>query len=99
MGGQKLKTEDALNEYERNSMNKVRRITTAEAAALMQKDALFVREAMRRDLLNIGVAMQLDGRKRWTFFISPPLLADYLGITVDELWTRLEEVRRNDQTA
>lgn len=71
-------------------MNKLRKITTAEAAALMQKDALFVREAMKRDLLNIGVAMQLEGRQRWTFFISPPLLAEYLGITVDELWERLE---------
>ena len=72
-------------------MNKLRKITTAEAAALMQKDALFVREAMKRGILDIGVAMQLEGRKRWTFFISPPALAAYLGITVEELWERLGE--------
>lgn len=77
-------------------MNKLRKITTAEAAALMQKDALFVRVAMQRDLLNIGVAMQLEGRQRWSYFISPQLLADYMGITVDELWKRLEEGETKD---
>lgn len=70
-------------------MNKLRKITTAEAAALMQKDALFVREAMKRGMLEIGVAMQLEGRQRWSFHISPPALAAYLGITVEELWERL----------
>ena len=77
-------------------MNKLRKITTAEAAALMQKDAMFVRVAMQRDLLNIGVAMQLEGRQRWSYFISPQLLADYMGITVDELWKRLEEGETKD---
>ena len=72
-------------------MARLRKITTAEAAAIMRKDALFVREAMKRGMLDIGVAMQLEGRQRWTFFISPPALAAYLGITVDELWEMLPE--------
>ena len=71
-------------------MKKLRRITTADAAAVMGCDPLFVREMMRRDRLPIGVADKKEDSKRTTFFISPKLLADYLGITVDELWARLE---------
>lgn len=75
-------------------MSKLRRITTAEAAAVMGCDPLFVREMMRRDKLPIGVADKKEDSKRTTFFISPKLLADYLGISVDELWERLSEKER-----
>lgn len=72
-------------------MKKLRRITTADAAAVMGCDPLFVREMMRLDKLPIGIAEKKEDSKRTTFFISPKLFADYLGITVDELWERLEE--------
>lgn len=71
-------------------MKKLRRITTAAAAAVMGCDPLFVREMMRRDKLPIGIARKDEDSKRTTFFISPKLFAEYLGITVDELWERLE---------
>lgn len=70
-------------------MTRVRTITVNEAAAVMGKSSLFVREAMRRELLPIGTAMQMPGSTRWNFFISPPMLAEYLGITVDVLWEAL----------
>lgn len=72
-------------------MKKLRRITTADAAAVMGCDPLFVREMMRLDKLPIGIAEKKEDSKRTTFFISPKLFADYLGITIDELWERLEE--------
>ena len=75
-----------------SKVQRLRKITTAEAAAIMGKDQLFVREAMKQGLLNIGVAMLMPGSKvRWSYFISAQLLADYLGITVDQLWEMLPE--------
>lgn len=56
----------------------VGKVTVAEAARRMGKSQLFVREAMKRDLLPIGTAMQLPGSTKWTFHISPALLDAYL---------------------
>lgn len=69
-------------------MTKPKRITTAQAAKLMGKTPLFVREGMRRELLPIGRAMQLS-EHRWTFYVSPPLLAAYIGVDLDDLWAEL----------
>lgn len=71
-------------------MKKLRRITTADAAAVMGCDPLFVREMMRREKLPIGIAKKDEDSKRTTFYISPKLFAEYLGISVEELWERLE---------
>lgn len=70
-----------------------KKILPCEAAKLMQKSNLFVYEAMKRGLLDIGIAMQLPDRQKWTFSISPPKLADYLGIDVPTLNERLKELR------
>lgn len=78
-------------------MARLRKIKVAEAAAIMGKTELFIREAMRRGLMNIGVAMQMPGSVKWTFFISPPLLAEYLGITVDELWEMLPDEEESEE--
>lgn len=69
-------------------MNK---ITVTQAAALMGKSALFVREAMRREVLDIGIAMQMPGSEKWNFHISPQKLAEYLGVSVEELMERANE--------
>ena len=68
------------------------RITTAQAGALMGKGALFVREGMRRGELDLGTAMQLPGSSKWNFHISPRKLAEYLGITQEELQRALQEI-------
>ncbi len=66
------------------------KISVPEAAKIMQKSVLFVYEGMRRGVLPIGEAMQMPGSTKWTYFISPPLLAQYLGVELKDL---LEEVR------
>ena len=66
------------------------KISVPEAAKVMQKSSLFVYEGMRRGVLPIGEAMQMQGSTKWTYFVSPPLLAQYLGVRLEDL---LEEVR------
>ena len=67
------------------------KISVTEAAKVMQKSILFVYEGMKRGVLPIGEAMQMPGSTKWTYFISPPLLAQYLGVELKDL---IEEVRR-----
>lgn len=64
-------------------MNRPKKITVQTAARLMGKSTLFVREGMRRGLLPIGEAMQMPGSNKWSFYISPKLLADYIGVSVE----------------
>ena len=64
-------------------MNMPKKITVQTAARLMGKSTLFVREGMRRGVLPIGEAMLLDGSTKWTFYISPPLLAKYIGVDLE----------------
>lgn len=69
------------------------KINVAEAARLLGKSNLFCYEAMRRGCLNIGVAIQMPNSTKWTFSISPTLLAEYLGIDIPTLNERLREIR------
>lgn len=69
------------------------KILPAEAAALMGKSTLFVYVGMQRELLEIGVAMQMEGSSKWTYSISPSMLANYLGVDVETLFERLAEIR------
>ena len=64
-------------------MNKPKKITVETAARLMGKSTLFVREGMRRGVLPIGIAEQMPGSQKWSFYISPKLLADYIGVSVE----------------
>lgn len=64
-------------------MNRPNKITVQLAAKLMGKSTLFVREGMRRGVLPIGEAYQLPGSSKWTFYISPPLLAQYIGADLE----------------
>ena len=68
------------------------KISVPEATKVMQKSVLFVYEGMKRGVLPIGEAMQMPGSTKWTYFISPPLLAQYLGVKLEDL---IEEVRNN----
>lgn len=64
-------------------MNRPKKITVQTAAKLMGKSTLFVREGMRLGRLPIGEAYQLPGSTKWTFYISPPLLANYIGVPLE----------------
>ena len=66
------------------------KISVPEAAKIMGKSVLFVYEGMKRGVLPIGEAMQMPGSSKWTYFISQPLLAQYLGVELKDL---IEEVR------
>ena len=76
-----------------------KRILPCEAAKLLGKSPLFVYEAMKRGFLNIGVAMQLPNSKKWTFSISPTMLAEYLGIDMQTLNAQIADIRRTQKNA
>lgn len=67
----------------------MKNITTEMAARLMGKSPTFVREAMKRGAIDIGTAVKLPDSTRWNFHICTPKLADYLGITVEQLMTEV----------
>lgn len=66
------------------SDNKNMKITTAEAAEIIGASPQFVRVAMQRGVLNIGVAMKMPGSSQWTYNISPKLLAEYTGTDIQK---------------
>ena len=71
-------------------MNRPKRITTAQAAKLMGKSPLFVREGMKRGVLPIGEVMMMPGSEtRSSYYVSPPLLAAYIGVDLETLWDQL----------
>lgn len=66
------------------------KITPAMAAELAGKSTQFIRIGMQRNLLNppIGTAIRLTG-ERYCYDIRPQKLADYLGVTVEEMYRKL----------
>lgn len=60
------------------------RITVYKAAELLGKSPQFIREGLRQGKLNIGTAVNVNG-KRWNFYISAGKLADFMGINKEEL--------------
>lgn len=75
------------------------KILTSEVAKLLGKSELTIREGIRREHFDFGVAYRMEGNKRWNFTISPAKLADFIGISVEELWKRVGEVRNETKTA
>lgn len=59
-----------------------KRISTAEAAAIIGASPQFVRAAMQQGALNIGSCVKMSSI--WTYNISPKLLADYTGKDVEK---------------
>ena len=75
------------------------KILTADVAKLIGKSELTIREGIRREYFDFGIAMQLPGSKRYNFTILPAKLAEFLGISVEELYQRVSEVRNDTETA
>ena len=61
-----------------------------DAARLIGKPAMWVMLGLRQEKLPIGCAVLGEGG-RWSYDIRPERLAQYMGITTDELWDRLGE--------
>ena len=64
-------------------MQRPKKIRVDDAARLMGKSTLFVREGLKRGVLPIGEAFQLPGSTRWCYYISPPALAQYIGVPLE----------------
>ena len=63
-----------------------------DAARLLGKPPMWVMLGLRQGRLPIGAAVLGDGG-RWSYDVRPERLAQYMGITLDELWDRLEKAR------
>ena len=56
-----------------------RNVSIRETAQLMGKSEMFVRIGLRRGVLPIGTAIKLPDSSRYTYYISPKLLEEFLG--------------------
>ena len=74
------------------------KILVSDVAKLIGKSELTVREGIKREYFDFGIAMQLPGSTRWNFTIFPAKVAEFLGISVEDLYERIGEVR-DSQTA
>ena len=66
----------------------LKKITTAEAAAILGVSPQFVRVAMQQGKLNIGTCIKMSSI--WTYHISEKLLEEYCGKNVT---AELERIR------
>lgn len=57
-------------------------ISVKEASKLMGKSEMFVRIGLQRGILPIGNAVKLSSK--YTYYISPKLLGDYIGKNLEE---------------
>ena len=46
-------------------------VSVLQAARIMGKDQSFIREAMKRGLIDIGTCYQKEGSSQYDFYISP----------------------------
>lgn len=59
-------------------MKECRGISIKTAATIMGKSHQFIRIGLQRQLLPFGSAVKLS--TRWTYYISPRLFCDYVGL-------------------
>lgn len=64
----------------------VKRISTALAAKIIDKAEDYVRFGLQQQRLPFGTAVQ-TGVNRWSYHISPKLLSDYSGLSIEEIET------------
>lgn len=68
------------------------KIKVTEAAAVLCVSDQFVRIGLQRGILPIGTAIKMSSK--WTYQISPKLLADYSGADVSK---ELEKIRKAEK--
>lgn len=54
-------------------------IPVVQAAKIMKKDQQFIRQAMIKGLLPIGLVYKKDGANQYDYYISPKLFWEYTG--------------------
>ncbi len=67
------------------------KIKVTEAAAILHVSDQFVRIGLQRSILPIGTAIKMSSK--WTYQISPKMLADYSGADVEK---ELARIRTNN---
>lgn len=67
------------------------KIKVTEAAAVLHVSDQFVRIGLQRGILPIGIAVKMSSK--WTYQISPKMLADYSGADISKELTRIREMR------
>lgn len=73
---------------------KIKKIPVQLAADLMGKNYNFLRIALQRGLLPIGVAIKTHQEKklgRYTYYVSPALFMAYTGYTEEDIITAAKE--------
>lgn len=65
------------------------KIKIKQAARLMGASEQYVRDGLKTQQLPIGSAVQMS-KKKYTYNISPGKLAEYLGISTEELKELIE---------
>ncbi|NBH24405.1 hypothetical protein D3Z60_01040 [Lachnospiraceae bacterium] len=59
-------------------------IPVTEAARIMKKDQQFIRQAMIKGILPIGLAFRKEDSKQYDYYISPKLFYEYTGYVYNE---------------
>lgn len=70
---------------------KIGKIKVSEAAEILHVSHQFVRIGLQRGILPIGTAIKMSSK--WTYQISPKMLADYSGADLDK---ELAQIRAGD---
>lgn len=66
------------------------KVTTHDAARILEKSEQFVRIGLQRNLLPFGFAMKRSGASKFDYFINPAQFAAYCGVTLADLEGRLK---------
>ena len=69
------------------------KILPSDVAKLIGKSELTIREGIKREFFDFGVAMQLPGSEKYNYTIFPAKVAELLGISVEDLYEKISEVR------
>lgn len=59
-------------------------IPVTEAAKIMKKDQMFIRQGMIKGILPIGTVFKKDGSNQYDYYISPKLFWEYTGYIYKE---------------
>lgn len=68
-------------------------LTIYEVAALLGKPKEYVYGVVQAGVVDFGSYYKKEGKSRGTYFFPPGRLASYLGITIEELFRELEEIK------
>lgn len=69
------------------------KILTTDVAKLIGKSDLTVREGIKREYFDFGIAMKLPGSEKYNYTIFPAKVAEMLGISVEALYEQVREMR------